>query len=122
MTAPNTLVPKTILSKTTPLALTGTWATVVANAAASGKLVQVKGLLVSNSSGSSVTVSIRVQRTDYGGTSEFLLVPSGAVSAGGCAAAMPTGEEFRLEEGDTLQAKVLTGTGATVFCTHNVLG
>lgn len=122
MTAPNTLLPKTITSKTTPLVLTTTWATVVANPASSNKVVQIKGLLVSNSSNAGLTVSIRVQRAGYGGTAEYLLVPSGSVSAGGCAAALPTGEELRLEEGDSLQAKILTGTGGTIFCTHNVTG
>lgn len=122
MTAPNTLLPKIITSKTTPLVLTTTWATVVANAASSNKVVQITGLLVSNSSNAGLTVSIRVQRAGYGGNSEYLLVPSGSVSAGGCAAALPTGEELRLEEGDSLQAKILTGTGGTIFCTHDVIG
>lgn len=122
MAAPNTLVPKSITSKTTPLVLTGSWATVVSNAASSGKVVQIIGLLVSNSSNGAATISVRVLRAGYGGNAEYPLVPSGSVSAGACAAALPTGEEFRLEEGDSLQAKILTGTGATLFCSHNVLG
>lgn len=122
MVAPNTLLPKVITSKTTPLVLTGTWTALAANPASSGKVVQIVGLLVSNSSGSGATVSFKVIRAGYGGNAEYQLIPSGAVSAGACAAALPTGEEFRLEEGDTLMAKTLSGTGVTAFCSHNVLG
>lgn len=118
MAAPNTLIPRAIISRTTPVALTSSFADVVANPADSGKVVQVKGLLVSNSSGAELVASFQVVR----GTTVFPLRTAVAVAGGGLVPALPTGEEIRLEEGDKLQGKLVSGTGGTAFCTHNVTG
>ena len=118
MTAPNTLIPRAIISRTAIVALTSSFADVVANPADSGKVVQVLGLLVSNSSGAELVAAFQVVR----GTTVFPLRTAVSVALGALGPAMPTGEELRLEEGDKLQGKLISGTGGTAFCTHNGIG
>jgi hypothetical protein len=117
MAAPNALIPRQLRAKTTPQTVTSSWATVLANPADSGQVLRITGILASNESVAAAVLSLKVTRAVYGGSAEYLLVPSGSLASGQAASVIPTGENFNLEEGDTLSVKTVSGTGVCLFTT-----
>ena len=121
MTAPNSLLPRRIVQKTAAIALTTTWAPVVENVVNSGKAVNVKRMLVSNGAVGDAVVSVKLVRAGYGGNSEYPVVPSGGVKAGAGVSVLPDGWMITLEEGDSLMAKVVSGSSVAAICGYSVV-
>lgn len=105
MTAPNIVNVATITGKTSPQ-LVGTTATaIVSNAAGSGKVIEVKSIIVGNTDASSnynVTVDF------YRGTTAYRFGPSIAIPAG--AGLDVVSNVITLEEGDSIR---LTASAAS---------
>lgn len=100
MSAPNIISLTTITGKTAVVALTGSVQDIVSNAAASGKLFQVKSLYATNKTAAAATVTARVVRsaTDYHLT-YLLNVPPGATLV-----IVSRDAPINLEEGDKIAA------------------
>jgi hypothetical protein len=121
MTAPNSLLPRRITQKTAPLVLTTTWAAAVANVVDSGKVVNVKRLLVSNAGSGAAVVSVKLVRAGYGGNAEYPIVPAGSVTAGAGVSVLPDGWLLTLEEGDSLMVKAASGSSVAAICGYSVV-
>jgi hypothetical protein len=121
MTAPSLLLPCRITGKTTPIALTTTFAAVLDNPAGSGMLVQLKHLLVSNAGANAAVVAFKLVRGSGNSSVEFQIAPSVSVAAGANLTAFPPGFELNLEEGDSLAGKIVSGASVSAYPVHNVV-
>lgn len=111
MAAPNIVNVATITGKTALVRLTNATATsVLANAAASGKVLKLAGVLAANTEGASVNVSfdlyITRSSTDYY-LAKAVVIPALAAYE----AFLKDGTPIYLEEGDTLYAKSSNSSG-----------
>ena len=106
MAAPNLRSPSTVTGKTAPAALTTSLATVLTNAAASGKVLKVNTVRAANVAAGAVTVDIALVRS---GTTTYLL-KGGSIDAGKTLITTDKNEYIYIEEGDELQAKASANT------------
>ena len=102
MAAPNLRAPATVTGKTVPYAVTGTLASVLNNAAASGKLLKVNTVRCANIDGA-VAASLDV--TLYRSSTHTYLIKGVAIDAGKALIVSDKNEYIYLEEGDALYAK-----------------
>lgn len=102
MAAPNLRFPNTITGKTVPYAVTGTLASVLANAASSGQLLKVNTVRCANVDGAAAA---SLDLTLYRSSTHTYLIKGVAIDAGKALIVSDKNEYIYLEEGDALYAK-----------------
>lgn len=120
MAAPNLLSPTTITGKTTYVALTTTNATsVLSNASASGKVLKVNSLVVSNVDGvnnASITVSI-YSAAALGGTA-YKIANTITVPADSTLVVIDKTSMIYLEEDKSIGATAGTASDLEIVCSY----
>lgn len=106
MAAPNLRAPSAVTGKTATAALTTSLTAVLANAAASGKVLKVNTVRAANVAAGSINVDIAYFR----GAAVTYLIKGGTVDAGKTLITTDKNEYIYLEEGDELHAKASAGT------------
>ena len=106
MAAPNLRAPTAVTGKTALATLTTSLASVVTNAAASGKVLKINTIRAANTAGSAVTVDAAILR----GATTCYLIKGGSVDSGKTLIVTNKDEYIYLEEDDILQAKAAAGT------------
>jgi len=98
MAAPNIIAPTTILGKTAVLAITTSATAIVTNSAASGKVLKIDQLLITNVNGTAnATVNVDIFRASVAYDIAYLMtVPAGATLD-------IISSRIYLEEGDALR-------------------
>jgi hypothetical protein len=101
MAAPNLKSPTTIVGKTARYAVTTSLASVLANSAASGKVLKINSIFCANVDGvNSADISVSI----YNGTTDFYLAKTIAVPADATQIISSKMTYFYLEEGDSVRA------------------
>ena len=99
MAAPNIVNVAAIYSKTAVLAVTTSATAIVTNSAASGKVLKVTTLYVSNVGSASATVDVDLFRS----ATAYRLAKALNIPVGGTVAIIEKGDTINLEESDTLR-------------------
>jgi len=115
MAAPNLASPTTISGKTAVLAVGTSYATVIANSAASGKLIRVTGVWAANVDGTnSADITLSFQRS----STDWEIAPAIPVAAQKALVPVARDIALNLEEGDTLRAKASAASDITIVCSY----
>jgi hypothetical protein len=101
MAAPNLRSPAVVTGKTALQSLTTSLSSVLANAAASGKVFKVNTIRAANIGATVVTVDIAVVR----GASTVYLIKGGSIDIGKTLITTDKNEYIYLEEGDEIRAR-----------------
>ena len=109
MAAPNLRSPSTVTGKTAASGLTTSLTEVLANAAASGKLLKINTVRVANVDSGSASVSADI--SVYRSSTHRYLIKGAAVTAGKALVVSDKNEYVYLEEGDALYAKATSANG-----------
>jgi len=118
MAAPNVFNPTTCTAKTATQAIGITATAIVSNAAASGTLVKVRSLLVSNITGST---AIAVTVDHYRGTTATRLAYGISVPANATLTPLGSDLQLYLEEGDSLRLTAASATSLEAVCCYEVI-
>jgi hypothetical protein len=122
MAAPNIRNIGSITPKTLGVALTTSYADILANSAASGKSLRVTSILVANVDGAnSASVDMRRYDADAGGGTAFNRALGIVVPAGASVELMPAGKHLYLEEGDEIQARASASGDLVMDITYEEL-
>lgn len=108
MAAPNLRVPSTVTGKLTLAQVSTSLASVLSNAAASGKCLKITTIRAANITGASSSISVTVYRS----TTHRYLVKSAPVDSGLSLIVTSREDYIYLEEGDALYAQA---SGASAF-------
>ena len=113
MAAPNIIAPTTILGKTAVLAITTAATAIVTNSAASGKVLKIDQLLISNVDGTNnATVNVDIFRSSVAYSLAYLMtVPAGATLD-------IISSRVYLEEGDTLRLTASADSDLQGVCSY----
>jgi hypothetical protein len=113
MAAPNIIAPTTILGKTAVLAITTSPTAIVTNSAASGKVLKIDQLLITNVNGSAnATVNVDIFRSSVAYDLAFqMTVPAGATLD-------IISSRIYLEEGDTLRLTASVNSYLDGVCSY----
>jgi len=113
MSAPNIISPTTINGKTAVLAITTSATAIVTNSAASGKVLKVDQLLISNVDGTNnATVNVDIYRSSTAYYLAYLMtVPAGATLD-------IISSRVYLEEGDTLRLTASANSDLQGVCSY----
>lgn len=113
MTAPNIIAPTTINGKTAVLAITTSATAIVTNSAASGKVLKVDQLLISNVDGTNnASVNVDIYRSSTAYYLAYLMtVPAGATLD-------IISSRVYLEEGDTLRLTASANSDLQGVCSY----
>ena len=113
MAAPNIIAPTTILGKTAVLAITTAATAIVTNSAASGKVLKIDHLLISNVDGTNnATVIVDIFRSSVAYSLAYLMtVPAGATLD-------IISSRVYLEEGDTLRLTASADSDLQGVCSY----
>lgn len=116
MAAPNIVNVATITGKTALANVTTSFANLVVNAAASGKVFKVNALYVTNVDGSSnVDINIGIVRTDYSyALANTITIPADSTLD-------IVSKSIYLEEGDYIQVKASANNDAHAICSYEEL-
>jgi hypothetical protein len=106
MAPPNLKSPATITGKTELAALTTSLASVLSNAASSGKVLKVNTIRAANIAADQVTVDVAVVRS----STTVYLIKGAVVGAGKTLITTDKNEYIYLEEGDAIHAKSSAAT------------
>jgi hypothetical protein len=115
MAAPNLLSPTTITGKTAVIAVGTSETNVVENAAASGKVMKINSLIISNVDGTNaadITVDV------YRSTTAYKLCSTVAVPADASLVVITKESPIYLEEGDTLRATASAASDLEAICSY----
>lgn len=118
MANPNLFQINNILGKTAVGAVTTTVSTLITNASASGDIYKVNSVLISNSSGNDITITMDLYRSSTAYYIAYqVTVPSRATL-------LLSGREqsFYLEEGDALRFTGSVDTNITAVASYEILG
>lgn len=119
MAAPNLINATTINGKTAGVSLTTTSATLVLNnAASSGKCLKINTLNVSNTTGSSATITIAWYNAASIGGTAFPIVSTVSVPGGSTLNVIDKTSQYYLEENSSLGATAGTGNALVVTCSY----
>jgi len=113
MAAPNIIAPTTINGKTAVLAITTAATAIVTNSAASGKVLKIDQLLISNVDGTNnATVNVDIFRSSVAYSLAYLMtVPAGATLD-------IISSRVYLEEGDTLRLTASADSDLQGVCSY----
>jgi hypothetical protein len=113
MAAPNIIAPTTINGKTAVLAITTAATAIVTNSAASGKVLKIDQLLISNVDGTNnATVNVDIFRSSVAYSLAYLMtVPAGATLD-------IISSRVYLEEGDTLRLTASANSDLQGVCSY----
>ena len=113
MAAPNIIAPTTILGKTAVLVITTAATAIVTNSAASGKVLKIDQLLISNVDGTNnATVNVDIFRSSVAYSLAYLMtVPAGATLD-------IISSRVYLEEGDTLRLTASANSDLQGVCSY----
>lgn len=113
MAAPNIIAPTTILGKTAVLVITTAATAIVTNSAASGKVLKIDQLLISNVDGTNnATVNVDIFRSSVAYSLAYLMtVPAGATLD-------IISSRVYLEEGDTLRLTASADSDLQGVCSY----
>lgn len=113
MAAPNIIAPTTINGKTAVLAITTSATAIVTNASASGKVLKIDQLLISNVDGTNnATVNVDIYRSSTAYYLAYLMtVPAGATLD-------IISSRVYLEEGDTLRLTASANSDLQGVCSY----
>jgi len=113
MTAPNIIAPNVINGKTAVLAITTSATAIVTNSAASGKVLKVDQLLITNINGTTnATVNVDLYRSSTAYNLAYLMtVPAGATLD-------IVSSRIYLEEGDTLRLTASSNSYLQGVCSY----
>lgn len=113
MAAPNIIAPSVINGKTAVLAITTSATAIVTNSAASGKVLKIDQLLISNVDGTNnATVNVDIFRSSVAYSLAYLMtVPAGATLD-------IISSRVYLEEGDTLRLTASANSDLQGVCSY----
>ena len=113
MAAPNIIAPSVINGKTAVLAITTAATAIVTNSAASGKVLKIDQLLISNVDGTNnATVNVDIFRSSVAYSLAYLMtVPAGATLD-------IISSRVYLEEGDTLRLTASANSDLQGVCSY----
>lgn len=113
MAAPNIIAPTTITGNTGVLAITTTATAIVTNSAASGKVLKVDQLLITNVNGTAnATVNVDIYRSSTAYNLAYLMtVPAGATLD-------IVSSRIYLQEGDTLRLTASVNSYLQGVCSY----
>lgn len=117
MANPNIVNVATVNGKTSVLTLSGTAANIVANSAASGKILKVDSLYVSNTTTSVATVTIDVLRNSV----SYKIASTISVPANATLVIVDKTTNLFLEEGDTVRGLSGTANALQVVASYEEL-
>ena len=120
MAAPNLMAATTLTEGSAGLAVTTSAATLVANAAASGKVIRVKSVIFSNIHATNTgTVTLQVLKN---GASTFRVAYQISVAIGTSFVPVSVENIVHLEENDTLQALANAATTFEALASYDTVG
>jgi hypothetical protein len=117
MAAPNLTSPSAIYGKSVGATLTTSLASVLSNAAASGKVLKINTIRVANTTVSSATVDISFRRS----STDYYLLKGGSISANTTTITTDKNDYLYLEEGDELWAKASAATTIDITVNYEEL-
>lgn len=117
MANPNIVNVTNILGKTAVQAVGTSAADIVTNSAASGTIVKINTLNISNISGSAATITASVYRS----TTEYKIVHTVSVPSAASFTAIDKPTSIYLEEGDSLRLTAGTGSALHAVCSYEII-
>lgn len=118
MTAPNIVNVTSIYGKTNVLAVTTTATDILANAAASGTVVKINDLIVSNING---TAAADITASIYRGSVEYKVAHTISVPNDASLVVLDKGTAIYLEEGDSLRLTASANSYLQAVCSYEVI-
>lgn len=118
MSAPNIISATTINGKTAVLALTTSAATLLNNAASSGKALRVNFLSIANDDATAVTLTLNYYSQDDIGGTAYPLASALSIPANSTLILVGAGAPLYLEEDRSIGALASANTALTAVCSY----